>query len=201
MSASPASSLASGFADAVIDSQLVFRAVMRAMAEPGRIETLTLRLAPPAPITPATAGVVLALCDADTRLWLSPAMATPAASGYLGFHSDARLAAAPGEAAFAVVEAPELALGLFDVGTPAYPDRGATVIVQCPSLTDGPRLTLAGPGIAAAAAFASAGLPADFVAQLRANRARFPLGVDLIFTAGNQLAALPRSTRILAEER
>jgi alpha-D-ribose 1-methylphosphonate 5-triphosphate synthase subunit PhnH len=39
-------------------------------------------------------------------------------------------------------------------------------------------------------------LPADFAAQWAANRARFPLGVDMIVVADARLAALPRSTTI-----
>jgi alpha-D-ribose 1-methylphosphonate 5-triphosphate synthase subunit PhnH len=70
------------------------------------------------------------------------------------------------------------------------------VIVEVPSLTGGAARTLTGPGIKDRAAFAVDGLPADIVAQLKANRARFPLGVDLLFVCGEALVGLPRSTRI-----
>ena len=36
--------------------------------------------------------------------------------------------------------------------------------------------------------------PDDFEARLAGNRALFPLGVDLLLVAGNELAALPRTT-------
>ncbi len=42
-------------------------------------------------------------------------------------------------------------------------------------------------------------MPGDFLAQWARNRAGFPLGVDLILVAGDRIACLPRSTRILGE--
>ncbi len=56
-------------------------------------------------------------------------------------------------------------------------------------------------GIAATSALSVAGLPDDFDTQWAANRARFPLGIDLIFVCDNSLVALPRTTRILGEAR
>jgi alpha-D-ribose 1-methylphosphonate 5-triphosphate synthase subunit PhnH len=179
----------------------VFRALMRAMAEPGRIETLPRRPRPPAPLAPAADALVRALCDGDVSLWLSPAVARPEAADHLRFHSEARIVAAAHEAAFAVIDAGELDIAAFPAGTPAYPDRGATVIVQCGSLSGGPELALSGPGIAAIAPFAVQGLPADFPAQAMANRGRFPCGIDLIFVEGDRFLALPRSARIIPERR
>ena len=39
-------------------------------------------------------------------------------------------------------------------------------------------------------------LPADFVARMRANRALFPRGVDIILASVAKLAALPRSVHV-----
>ncbi len=66
-------------------------------------------------------------------------------------------------------------------------------------LTDGD-LTLTGPGVKGERRFGFA--PRDrrhFLAQWRRNGAAFPLGVDLILTAGRRLAALPRTTRIAGD--
>jgi alpha-D-ribose 1-methylphosphonate 5-triphosphate synthase subunit PhnH len=43
-------------------------------------------------------------------------------------------------------------------------------------------------------------LPADFAARMQANRASFPLGVDLVLICGAQLVALPRSTHVVTKE-
>ena len=44
-----------------------------------------------------------------------------------------------------------------------------------------------------------AGLPAGFPAQWRANNAGFPLGVDLLLTAGDQLCAMTRTIVAILE--
>lgn len=178
-----------------IRSQRAFRRIMDAMARPGLIVSVDAAHDAPQLLAPAAAAALVTLCDFETSLWLSPRFAEAAA--WLRFQTDARIAAEAGDAAFALVEAGELDLAAFHPGTPAYPDRGATVVVQCPSLAGGPELTLAGPGIASTERFKVAGLPAGFAAQARANRQRFPLGVDLIFACGPDILALPRSTRIL----
>jgi alpha-D-ribose 1-methylphosphonate 5-triphosphate synthase subunit PhnH len=183
------------FADSALTSQACFRAIMRAMSQPGRIETLSGHSSAPPPLMPAAAAALVTLCDFETGLWVAPGLS--AACGWLRFETGARLVAEPSQAGFALCEAGERDLSQFHAGTPTYPDRSATLIVQCPALEGGPALTLAGPGIAATASFSVAGLPADFSAQLRTNRALFPLGVDLLFASGDRLLALPRSTRIL----
>ena len=67
--------LVPGLADPAVDSQRVFRAVMWAMAKPGRMIEIGTRLAPPPPLTPATAAIVLALADFETPIWLDPMLA------------------------------------------------------------------------------------------------------------------------------
>jgi alpha-D-ribose 1-methylphosphonate 5-triphosphate synthase subunit PhnH len=116
---------------------------------------------------------------------------------YVRFHTGARLAASPAEAAYTVVSdtsrMPPLAG--FAQGTPDYPDRSATLILQVDALAaTGWRLE--GPGIAGHTLFSASPLPGDFVEQMRANRRRFPCGVDIFFTSGTEIAALPRSTHL-----
>ena len=72
------------------------------------------------------------------------------------------------------------------------------VLVQVESLASDRGWALRGPGIETAAALYAAPLPSDFLAQLRTNAAGYPCGVDIIFVAGNSIAALPRSTRVEA---
>lgn len=189
--------LAPGFADPVHDAQAAFRAVMDALARPGRIRPLDAGLTPPAPLTPELAAVALALTDADTPVWLDAALAdAPEVAAYLRFHTGAPLTDDPARAAFALVREPARcpALGRFAPGTPAYPDTSTTLILALDAITSGAGLHLTGPGIAGSARMALTPLPAGFVGQLAENRADFPLGVDLILTAPGQIAGLPRST-------
>ncbi len=194
--------LAQGFADPVFDSQAAFRTVMRALALPGRIEHLATGLQPPSPLTPAAAAVCLALADFETPLWLSPTLAgSNGVTEFLRFHSGAPITREPAQAAFAVVDlrADELDLAAFAQGVPEYPDRSTTVIVICEALGGDAGDALEGPGLRGEGRLRFTPRPADFAAQWRANRAGFPLGVDLVLTAGHDLAGLPRSIRITRE--
>jgi alpha-D-ribose 1-methylphosphonate 5-triphosphate synthase subunit PhnH len=192
------STMSAGFADPGIDGQLAFRAVMDAMARPGTIHQIGRHLAPPPGLMPGAAAAVLALCDFETKLWLSASLRAEA-EPYLRFHTDAPLTEKPDQAAFALLDlgADGLRLADFAQGAPEYPDRSTTIMVQTPSMTTGAALLVSGPGIAATAELRIAGLPDDFAAQWAANRAGFPLGVDLLFVSCQELVALPRSARLL----
>lgn len=81
-------------------------------------------------------------------------------------------------------------LSSYPIGTSEYPDRSATLIVESADLAaSGARLT--GPGIKE-----EAQLSLPDLAAFQSNRALFPLGLDFIFTCGDRLAALPRSTKV-----
>ena len=195
--------LAPGFADPVHDAQGTFRAVMDALARPGLVRPLAPFLAPflapPAPLTPELAAVALALTDADTPVWLDPALAEAAdVSAYLRFHTGAPLTDDPARAAFALVRESRRCppLGRFALGTPAYPDTSTTLVLALDTITDGQGLSLSGPGVRGTVRVAPGPLPDGFAAQLAENRADFPLGVDLILTAPGRVAGLPRSTTV-----
>ena len=138
----------------------------------------------------------LALADVETPLWLPARLRRGAAAEWLRFHTNAPQGTGRGPAMFAVGLWEEL-LPLEDwpAGEPAYPDRAATLIVEVAALDVGPVLALSGPGIDGHARLAPM-LPEGAAEALRVNAARFPLGLDFFFTAGRQVAGLPRSTRI-----
>jgi alpha-D-ribose 1-methylphosphonate 5-triphosphate synthase subunit PhnH len=184
-----------GFGDPVFDSQRVFRAVLDAMARPGRLARVDVALAPPAPLDPATAAVVLALADYDAPVWLDEAAGTDAVAGFLRFHCGCPLAAEPAQAAFALcVEAPSLAR--FNPGSDEFPEGSTTVVIQVADLAANGPLTLRGPGIERAHRIAVAGLPDDFWAERDAANASFPRGVDVILACGRHVVGLPRTTRV-----
>ncbi len=201
MSLAAVTRLASGFQEPVFGSQRVFRAAMEALANPGRIRLASAQLEN-APLSPTAAALILALCDYETPLFLAPSIAAKTgAADYLRFHTDAMLVAEPAVAAFALVNLTHdtLDLSTFAQGTAEYPDRSTTVIAIAPSLADGRPKRLSGPGIARTAELRVAGLPPDFAEQWSANRAVFPLGVDIIFATSDAIVGLPRSTRIIVE--
>ncbi len=182
--------LEGGFADAPRDAAHAFRACMNAMARPGRIETLHGATAP-APMSPAAGTLLLTLCDADTPVHLAGAHDCDAVRQWLAFHTGAPVALTRTDATFAVGAWDALLpLADYPIGTARYPDRSATLVVEMDSLAAaGARLT--GPGIAG-----TAELTLPDTAALQANHALFPQGLDFYFTAGNRVAALPRSTNV-----
>lgn len=185
-----------GFADPVRDSQRCFRAVLDAMSRPGRVATLTALPEAPDGLDPATAAVCLALVDFETELWLPERLRGGPAESYLRFHCGCTVAADPSESAFAVIDGPALPdLGAFPVGVDQYPDRSATLIVQVDAIRGGEGMRLTGPGIERESRLALDGLDDAFWPAQRENAARYPLGLDFIFTSGSDLAALPRTTR------
>lgn len=179
-----------GFTDPVQDSQAVFRAVLDAMARPGRVHAVAAPADPPSPLHRATAAVLLTLVDVETPLFLAPF--AEAARDWVLFHCGAPLVPAE-RARFALGP---VEMGSLPAGTDEEPESSATVILQVDALGAGQRLVLSGPGLAAASGLAVAGLPAGFVAGWEANRGLFPRGVDVILCAGDRLAALPRTVRI-----
>lgn len=187
-----------GFGDPVQDAQGVFRAVLDAMARPGTIHDLALGIEAPAPLSAGSAAVLMALADFETPVWLDGAAESAEAAAHLRFHCGCPLASGPADAVFAVVADPALMppLSAFAAGTEEYPDRSCTVIVQVASLAAGAGWVLTGPGIRDRASLRVGGLPPAFAGWVRDNHAGFPLGVDLVFTCGGRIAALPRSTRI-----
>lgn len=183
-----------GFDNPVLDAQRVFRTLLTGLSEPGRVLALDPACLPPSGLDPAALAIILALCDGDTPLWLGPDWAE--AAGFIRFHTGATLVADPGAASFLLASArhrPPLAL--LSPGTPDYPDRAATLVLAVDALAEGEGWQLSGPGIPGRRRF-QASVDGDFLGEWRDNHARFPLGVDLFFAAGDRVAGLPRSTAV-----
>ena len=193
------SALGRGFADPVRDAQASFRRILTALSEPGTIEQFDSLVEVPVALSTAATIVMLALADHDTPVWLPQTAAD--ASRYIGFHTGAPITSDERSARFAVVDGGVCAPGLdaFDPGDDRYPDRSATVIVECKDLMGGPSVRLSGPGIRGSREIAPRGLHAGFWASVLANAARYPVGVDIILASGNAIMGLPRSTRVVTD--
>lgn len=191
---------APGFSEPAHDAQAVFRAAMQALARPGTTVSCPTALNPPAPLSPVAAALALTLADFEVTLWLDGALAAaPDVARYLTFHTGARIVADPGQANFALIAdvAAMPPFAIFAQGTLDYPDRSTTVIMQVDGFGAGYRFD--GPGIRHPVSFSPVPEPRDFAAQFAENRARFPLGVDLVFAGPQALGALPRSVRWIGD--
>ncbi len=181
--------LTGGFMDPAIQSAHAFRSVMEAMARPGTMHEIS-GAVPPTPLSPAAGAVLLTLCDTETPVFLAGALDCNAVRSWLAFHTGAPLAG-PSHCMFAVGAWSDLGpLNAYPIGTSEYPDRSATLIVECPEIIASGAI-LTGPGIKDKAALSLPELEA-----FQHNRMLFPLGLDFIFTNGNRLAALPRTTEV-----
>lgn len=181
-------SMQGGFANAPIDAAVAFRAALDAMSRPGMVHTVDGAQAP-APLSCAAAVLALTLCDPDTPVWLSTSTDTAEIRDWFRFHTGAPFVNRA-EAMFVFGRWEELLpVTDFQIGTPEYPDRSATLIVEMDEIGQGYRLT--GPGIRN-----DATLTVPDVATFQMNAALFPLGLDFILCAGDRLAAVPRTTKV-----
>jgi len=191
--------IAPGLADPTHDSQRLFRGILEAFAHPGSIVGLP---QPPEGVdrlSSAATAFLLTLVDRDTPLWLEPGLDSDAVRSFVRFHAGAPIVTAKADALFAILTPDGTpTLDGFAIGTDAYPDRSATLLLELPSLGGGPVRRIRGPGIDGSANIAIAGLPVSFWSEWMVNRALFPCGVDLVFAAGSDLLALPRSIDVEA---
>ncbi len=179
-----------GFADPAREAAYAFRAALNAMARPGTIQHITGADAP-SPCSPAAATLILTLCDPTTPIFLAPSHDTAAFRDWITFQTGGPLV--PAKDAMIAIGTWEALLPLdpFAVGTPEYPDRSATLVVETETLaSDGP--VLRGPGIET-----TARLTLPEIEAFQRNRALFPLGLDFFFTSEDRVAGLPRSTRVM----
>ena len=189
--------LTPGFTDPVQGSQQTFRAMLDAIAHPGRIVATDNVLSPPRPLNLASAAVCLTLLDFETSLWTDLKFDAKG-TGWLRFHCGCSIVTDPSEAVFALITRSDTMpiLNKFKTGNDESPESSTTLIIQTGGLnsTDGIRLT--GPGIETFSTLNVEGLTKHFWQARQSQFAMFPLGVDIIFTYENSLAALPRTTKV-----
>lgn len=183
--------LTGGFTDPSVDSARAFRAALEALSRPGLISTVA-GASPPAPLSVAAGVLLLTLADGTTPVHLAGAHDTALLRDWITFHTGAPLVGADKAALAVGTWAALQPVTRFAIGTPDYPDRAATLIVEMEDLSaTGARLS--GPGIKD-----HAHLSLPEVAAFRANRALFPQGCDFFLTCADRVAGVPRSTIVEA---
>jgi len=184
--------LVPAFEDPVLNAQISFRAALKAMSEPGIVTQLDFADALEH-MHPATFSLALTLLDDETKVWLSPAMDTPAIRANLAFHCACPVVDDPQQADLALVTESDVGgLGRFRTGTDRDPELSCTVIIQLDSLQGGRSVVLKGPGIESQREIAPPLNDAFWAAREQVNE--FPRGLDFFMTSQRQLMALPRST-------
>ncbi|PKL97041.1 MAG: phosphonate C-P lyase system protein PhnH [Gammaproteobacteria bacterium HGW-Gammaproteobacteria-9] len=106
------------------------------------------------------------------------------------------IAVSPEQAQYVVLSGDHVADFKPALGTLESPEQGATLILKVDSLGSDGCLRLSGPGIQSECSLAVGGIDPAWWARRAGWNGTFPLGIDLILVAGNQVVALPRTTRI-----
>ena len=166
----------------------LYRAVLAAHAFPGEVVDCRAWLGG----RPAAVGILAALADGAVTLAEIDDILDPRERSLVGAET-----ATVGEAAFVVASganapADDLRLARGEI---IAPERGATLILVCVAVGEGPlRLSMSGPGIDGSARLAVAGLDPRWIDLRTAHNRRPPLGIDLVLCDGARVVALPRTT-------
>lgn len=183
--------------DVIFDSQGIFRSLLDAMANPGRIVTL-----PKIGINhPATNRypilVLMTLLDHEVSFCVMGGAQTQVTE-YLKTNTGSKESRLE-DSDFILVYG-GISCGLIQrarVGTLEYPDESATVIYDAGSIGDGGEdvlLELSGPGIADKRRIGASGIEENEIGDVLAMR-DYPLGIDLILSdKAGKIACIPRST-------
>ncbi|MFW5387080.1 phosphonate C-P lyase system protein PhnH [Yersinia sp. 2542 StPb PI] len=184
------------FEHPVDDAQHTFRRILKALSEPGVLVTL-----PHAtgwqPLNPATTSVLLTLADQETPLYLDAALNSDSVQHNVRFHTGAPLMTCSDKSSFSLFnnEITAEQLATCPAGNELSPEQSTTVVIQTDSLHHGMPLRLRGPGIEHSRTVAPH-LPATILNYLLNRPAAFPAGIDFLFTCGENLMAIPRTTHV-----
>ena len=103
----------------------------------------------------------------------------------------------PEQADYIVCDAAQVPDFLPKLGTLPSPEQSATLLLVVDKLGQGDlQLRLSGPGVEKTKLLAISGLDAEWLSRREVWNAAFPLGVDFILVDANQVAALPRTTKV-----
>jgi len=184
-----------GFQSEIFDSQAIFRKVLDAMANPGKIMEMPIELAPPEGMDTAAGAILMTLLDFETPLW-SNLDHDSAGIQWLRFHTGTPFTRVKKNAAFALCTDYDR-LGNpkdFSPGTIESPQESTTLIVQTRGIDERTSLRLTGPGIQTHAHLKLTGVPHQFFQQRAQIFSTYPLGVDMIFVCDTIFVAIPRTT-------
>lgn len=184
------------------DSQHCFRQILTVMSEPALIRSLD-RSHGFGGMGAGMAQVLQTLCDTSTRIMLSPVFASDSdVTDNVAFHVESPVVGDRDQTDFCVIAQADLAgmfgdFAQFPQGNFEYPETGTTFVIEVSSLTSGASATLTGPGIETSRDLFLGDVPDGFMAYLETRVPKFPTGPDFIFTCGNDIAALPRTTQFV----
>lgn len=189
-----------GLDNPVHNSQGIFRRLLKTMSEPGTLVHLDQHIEPPRTLNAASYAIALTLFDNDTHIALGAGIEHEETMSSLLFYCSSVFVKNYNRAEFIICDESAIPdLDSLNPGTEAYPDQSCTLIVQCQSLRQGYPVVATGPGIQGSRKIYSSGFNPRLLEQRRQHYQQFPLGIDIIFTCGDQFFALPRTIQLKTE--
>jgi alpha-D-ribose 1-methylphosphonate 5-triphosphate synthase subunit PhnH len=190
--------------DSIRVSQHLFRVLLDALANPGTVRPLVVHplvAQTGASFNPWLASVLVTLLDHEVSLHVD---GDAALGEFLQRRTRVALADA-GSASFVVASVATMPDDLPEQlrqGSLAYPDDGATLLLEVPGFAPeesaGLDLRLIGPGIEGERMLHVSGLPAAFLESRDRANAGYPMGIDvLLFDASGNVVGLPRTTGVV----
>ncbi|MEB3218841.1 MAG: phosphonate C-P lyase system protein PhnH [Nostocales cyanobacterium 94392] len=182
-----------GLKNPVHDAQDTFRALLAAMAQPGKVFDIEVIKNTFLQIKAAYAATCLTLLDLETQVWLQPGFSNEL-KAWLLFHTGCSFVSKPNLANFALINDVETIpeLSNFNLGTAERPETSTTLLIPVESWEGGQSVELIGPGILANQQI-SPKLPARFWNFWKANHQTYPQGIDVFLFTDTQVMGLPRT--------
>ncbi|WP_020008158.1 phosphonate C-P lyase system protein PhnH [Salinicoccus albus] len=175
-------------------TQQHYRELVDLYSRPGEIRISGFDTSNYSTFSDSTLATVLTLFDNEVSFSTSLKQDAEEFSTLTGAHCTENL-----DAEFVVVKAGELTEKIFHeaaVGTLGSPEQSTTLIIEVPSIGEGQKYALRGPGIKDINTLEMT-IDAGWMALRSEKCLEFPLGIDLIIAdQDNQLCVIPRTTKV-----
>lgn len=188
--------MSSAYSKEALRSADMFRLQMDAMAHPGGAMEFPPCVGGVGALNPVALSVAETLCDHETPIWLDARLSTQDVIDTLRFRCGCPITTDASDASFAFFsESPNIdVLRGFPDGTPDYPDRSTTLVIQVSHIANEGSIKISGPGVKETGSLGIHGLESGFWTWRHENLRKFPLGIDVLLASPTHLTALPRTT-------
>ena len=189
------------FSDKPVDSQTTFRHILTSMSEPGVISTLTAS-GSFGKMSASMASIGQTLADATTSIYLSPNLLVDNdAIDNIKFYIESPITDEKEKSDFAFINNDDLESSYkdfvnFPQGNNEYPELSTTIIVGVDSFEAGQKIKMTGPGIESERTMQLGNVSSEYLEYLVNRAPKFPLGLDFIFTCGDKILCLPKTTKL-----
>jgi alpha-D-ribose 1-methylphosphonate 5-triphosphate synthase subunit PhnH len=187
-----------GFTHEDMGSQQVFRQALEALSRPAQWLPLLHDAAVPIGICRSSAGMMLALLDANCALWLSEKLKKHEICAWLRFHTGCQITDEIKHAQFAWLACNDTwpHLNTFNWGTDIEPQNACTILIDVDLNEIGTPVKAEGPGLIAPVTILLPKLGEDFPTERRQAFESFPCGPDIFLCADEAVMGLPRTTSL-----